>query len=62
VSDTGAIEEICKKVIAENPGPVSDFKSGKQNAFGFLVGQAMKAMKGQGNPKLINDILRKMLS
>jgi aspartyl-tRNA(Asn)/glutamyl-tRNA(Gln) amidotransferase subunit B len=61
VSDTGAIEEVCKKIIAENPGPVADFKSGKQNAFGFLVGQAMKTMKGQGNPKFINDILRKLL-
>lgn len=62
VSDTGAIESICKKVLEENPGPVADFKGGKQQAFGFLVGQAMKASKGQGNPKVVNEILRKLLS
>lgn len=62
VSDTGAIEAICKKVLDENPGPVADFKGGKQQAFGFLVGQAMKASRGQGNPKIINEILRKLLS
>ncbi|MBI5413349.1 Asp-tRNA(Asn)/Glu-tRNA(Gln) amidotransferase subunit GatB [Candidatus Peregrinibacteria bacterium] len=62
VSDTGAIEGICKKVLEENPGPVADFKGGKQQAFGFLVGQAMKASKGQGNPKIVNEILRKLLS
>lgn len=62
VSDTGALEALCKKVIDENPGPVADFRGGKQAAFGFLVGQAMKAAKGQGNPKVINEILRKCLS
>lgn len=61
VSDAGELEALCKKVIEENPGPVADFKRGKTNAFGFLVGQAMKASKGQGNPRLINEILRKFL-
>ncbi len=62
VSDTGAIEDIINQVIADNADAVSDFKEGKQNAFGFLVGQVMKASKGQANPKMANEILRKKLS
>ncbi|MEK9132762.1 MAG: Asp-tRNA(Asn)/Glu-tRNA(Gln) amidotransferase subunit GatB [Patescibacteria group bacterium] len=61
VSDTGAIEEICKKVIAANPGPVADYQGGKDAALGFLVGQAMKESKGQGSPKMVNEVLRKIL-
>lgn len=62
VSDTGALESLCKKIIEENSGPVADFKTGKQNALGFLVGKAMKASQGKGNPKIINEILRKLLA
>jgi aspartyl-tRNA(Asn)/glutamyl-tRNA(Gln) amidotransferase subunit B len=61
VSDSGAIEAICRKIIDENPGPVADFKGGKQQAFGFLVGKVMQASKGQANPKAVNEILRKFL-
>ena len=62
VSDTGAIEGIVDKVLAENAEAEADFKAGKQNAMGFLVGQVMKASKGQANPKMVNEILRKKLS
>lgn len=62
VSDSGELEDICKKIIEANSGPVEDYKAGKERAFGFLVGKAMKETKGQGNPKLINDILKKLLS
>jgi aspartyl-tRNA(Asn)/glutamyl-tRNA(Gln) amidotransferase subunit B len=62
VSDTGELHEICKKVIDANPGPVEDYKAGKDKAFGFLVGMVMKETKGQGNPKIINEILKKLLS
>lgn len=61
VSDEGAIEAACKKVIEANPGPAADVKSGKEKAIGFLVGQVMKEMKGQGNPKIVNDILKKLI-
>lgn len=61
VSDVGAIEEACKKIIAEHPGPVSDLKQGKEKAIGFLVGMVMKEMKGQANPKLVNETLNKFL-
>ena len=47
ITDTGAIEEIVKQVIADNPKSVEDFKSGKGKAIGFLVGQVMRASKGK---------------
>ena len=53
---------MIKKVLEENPKSVADFKAGKEKSFGFLVGQTMKATKGQGNPKLVNEVLRKVLS
>ena len=62
VSDTGELETIIRKVLEENPKSVADFKAGKEKSFGFLVGQTMKATKGQGNPKLVNEVLRKILS
>jgi aspartyl-tRNA(Asn)/glutamyl-tRNA(Gln) amidotransferase subunit B len=62
VSDTGAIEAVCKKVIEANPGPVADIKAGKGKAIGFIVGMVMKEMKGQGNPQIINDLIRKLLA
>lgn len=61
VSDSGAIEAACKKVIEANPGPVADVKAGKEKAIGFLVGMVMKEMKGQGNPQMVNEVLRKLL-
>jgi len=61
VSDSGELEEICRQVIDSNQGPVEDYKNGKDKAFGFLVGMVMKETKGQGNPQMVNDILKKML-
>jgi len=57
-SDEGELEEIADKVIKDNPKSVEDFKKGKENAIGFLIGQAMKATGGKANPKMIGDILR----
>lgn len=62
VTDTKVIEEAADKVIAANEKSVADFKSGKQAALGFLVGQLMKATQGKANPKLANEILVKKLS
>lgn len=62
VSDSTAIEAICKKVIEENPGPAADVKGGKQQALGFLVGRVMKESKGQANPEVVNEILKKLLA
>ncbi len=62
VSDTKALEKIAEKIISENQNVVADFKNGKQAAFQFLVGQGMKETKGSANPKVIADVLKKILS
>src|SRR6185436_4397158 len=62
VSDEGAIEDAINKVIAENEKAVADFRAGQEKSFGFLVGQAMKELKGKGNPGMVNDLLRKKLA
>ena len=62
VQDDGALEEVLKKVIADNPQAVADNKGGKEKALGALVGQTMKAMKGKANPGAVNKKLREMLA
>ncbi len=61
ISDTGALDEIIAEVIKANEKSVTDFREGKQQAFGFLVGQVMAYTKGQANPKLVNEILKEKL-
>ncbi|HLS90458.1 MAG TPA: Asp-tRNA(Asn)/Glu-tRNA(Gln) amidotransferase subunit GatB [Limnochordia bacterium] len=61
ISDTGELEALVDQVIAENPGPVEDVRSGKAKAIGFLVGQVMKASRGKANPQRVNEILRQRL-
>lgn len=61
VNDEGALEEVLKKVIADNPRAVEDYRGGKEKALGALVGQTMKLMKGKANPGLVNQKLKEML-
>jgi len=61
VSDAGAIEKLCDQVIAANPGPAADYKSGKTAALNFLKGQVMKLSKGKANPGLAGEILERKL-
>ncbi len=61
VSDTGAIEAVVDKVLADNPDKVEQYRGGKTGLMGFFVGQCMKAMDGQGNPKVINELLVRKL-
>jgi len=60
-SDTGAIDAEIDKVLAANADKVAEYKSGKQQLFGFFVGQTMKAMAGKANPKLVNERLQAKL-
>ncbi|GAM05763.1 Asp-tRNA(Asn)/Glu-tRNA(Gln) amidotransferase subunit GatB [Novosphingobium sp. MBES04] len=60
-SDTGAIEAEIDKVLAANADKVEQYKGGKVALFGFFVGQTMKAMKGKGNPQVVNEILKAKL-
>jgi len=60
-SDQDALLRIVREVLAKNGDAVAQVRAGKNNAFGFLVGQAMKASKGTGNPRVINDLLKREL-
>jgi aspartyl-tRNA(Asn)/glutamyl-tRNA(Gln) amidotransferase subunit B len=62
VNDTGALEAILDEVIAANPKNVEEFRAGKEKAFNALVGQAMKASQGRGNPTQINALLKQKLA
>lgn len=61
ISDTGQLENIIKKVIAENSEQVVQYKAGKVKLLGFFVGQVMKETKGQANPGMVNDLVKKAL-
>jgi len=60
VSDTGAIEQMAKKVLADNPKAVEDYKKNPMS-IGFLIGQLMRASGGSANPQLAKEILEKLL-
>ena len=61
VQDEGALRSTVEAVIAANPRSVEDYRSGKEKAIGFLVGQTMKAMQGKADPGRINSLLRELL-
>jgi len=60
-NDTGVMESLVDQVIAENPSVVEEYRSGKQQVLGFLVGAVMKASKGQANPGIVSKLLRDKL-
>ncbi|MDQ1147928.1 aspartyl-tRNA(Asn)/glutamyl-tRNA(Gln) amidotransferase subunit B [Bacillus sp. SORGH_AS 510] len=61
ISDEGTLLKIIAEVLDANPKSVEDFKDGKSKAVGFLVGQLMKATKGQANPQMVNQLLQQEL-
>jgi aspartyl-tRNA(Asn)/glutamyl-tRNA(Gln) amidotransferase subunit B len=61
VSDTKALEAVLQKIFDANPGQVEQFKAGKDKLMGFFVGQAMKETKGQANPAILNELVKKLL-
>ena len=61
VSDSGAIEKLCKEAIDENPKTIADFKSGKDNALNFLMGQVMRKSGGKASPSEVIKILKKLI-
>ncbi len=61
MSDSGELEKIIDDVLAANAKSVEEFRAGKEKAFNALVGQAMKATKGKGNPAQVNELLKRKL-
>jgi len=57
ISDAGELEALVGKIVAENPKAADDFRAGKENAVSFLVGQIMKATKGQANPGAVSKLI-----
>ncbi len=62
IDDAAAIEAVVRDVLASNDAAVAQFRAGKQQTFGFLVGQVMKAMRGKANPETVNALLKKALN
>jgi aspartyl-tRNA(Asn)/glutamyl-tRNA(Gln) amidotransferase subunit B len=61
MNDSGALEKIVDEVLAANPKQVEQYKGGKATVIGFLVGQVMKASRGQANPATVNELLKAKL-
>ncbi len=62
ISDTGAVEAIVRQVAEGHPAQVEQYKGGNEKVLGFLMGQVMRASQGKANPKLAEDLLRKLLN
>ena len=60
-SDADALIGLIRDAIAQSPDAVNQVRKGRNNAFGFLVGQVMKASKGKANPKLVTELLKEEL-
>jgi len=61
VSDTGELEVVVDKILADNQSAVDDFKAGKENALKFLMGQVMSATKGKANPPMVMEMLKEKM-
>ncbi|MGD2167673.1 MAG: Asp-tRNA(Asn)/Glu-tRNA(Gln) amidotransferase GatCAB subunit B, partial [Gammaproteobacteria bacterium] len=61
ITDSASIEALVDEVLAANPSQAEQYRSGKRQVLGFLVGQVMKASQGKANPQQVNDMLREKL-
>ncbi|GLC81360.1 Asp-tRNA(Asn)/Glu-tRNA(Gln) amidotransferase subunit GatB [Lacrimispora brassicae] len=61
VNDEGELRRVIEEIVSANPQSVEDFRNGKERAFGFLVGQTMRSMKGKADPGAVNRILKDLL-
>lgn len=61
ITDEAALAKIVQTVIENNPKSVEDYRSGKQQAIGFLVGQVMKETKGKANPQIVNKLIKEKI-
>jgi len=61
ISDERELARLIEEVLAAHPGPVAEYKAGKEKSFTFLVGQVMKASRGKANPALVNRLMQERL-
>ena len=62
ITDTGAIEKIAREMVAKNPDNVAKYRAGNEGVFKFFVGQVMRETRGQANPQLVNEIVKRVLA
>lgn len=62
VGDESELGEIAKRIVEKNPGPVADYKKGKESALQFFVGQGMRASKGSANPAILKKLFTELLN
>jgi aspartyl-tRNA(Asn)/glutamyl-tRNA(Gln) amidotransferase subunit B len=62
ITDEFTLAKTIAGIIEANPAQLAQYRSGKEKVFGFFVGQVMKETQGKANPKIINDLLKKMLA
>jgi aspartyl-tRNA(Asn)/glutamyl-tRNA(Gln) amidotransferase subunit B len=62
ISDAGALEAMVADLVASHPAEAEEFRQGRDRVLGFFVGQVMKQTKGQANPQVVNELLRKHLA
>ena len=62
VSDASVLEEVVKRVLAASSKQVAQLRGGKTGVMGYLVGQVMKETKGSANPKLVNELIEKLIA
>ncbi|HKN61510.1 MAG TPA: hypothetical protein VJW93_10050, partial [Candidatus Acidoferrales bacterium] len=62
IADAGAIEKIARGVMAGSPDNVAKYRAGNEGVFKFFVGQVMRETRGQANPQLVNEILKRLLA
>ena len=62
VSDAGLVAQVVEQVLSANEKSVADYRSGKEKAFGFLVGQVMRQLRGQAAPAVVRQVLLEQLA
>jgi aspartyl-tRNA(Asn)/glutamyl-tRNA(Gln) amidotransferase subunit B len=62
ISDAGAIEKIARAVVAKSPENLAKYRAGNEGVFKFFIGQVMRETRGQANPQIVNDILKRVLA
>jgi aspartyl-tRNA(Asn)/glutamyl-tRNA(Gln) amidotransferase subunit B len=61
VTDAGALEAICRRVIEQSPKQAEQLRAGNAKLLGYFVGQVMKETKGAAHPQLVNDLLKQLI-
>ena len=61
IQDSGEIERLCREVVEKNPDNVAKYRAGNEGVFKFFVGQVIRASRGQANPQIVNETLKRLL-